>query len=111
MSPLLKVILVDLDNFSQVAFDGQQLLVTSIYRTPEEDKALKGSGIHATIPFRAADVRANSWTDPEITTLADRTNFLFQYDQARPHLLVALFKPHGVGAHCHFQICEHTVAK
>ena len=82
------------------------LLITSVYRTPYEDEALDGHGIHPA--WRAVDIHADSWTDPKIAKLADWINFQYEYDKYRPEMLVALWEPHGDGPHLHCQTHQNS---
>lgn len=103
--PLLKEILRDAEEFAIDNGCGD-LTITSIFRTPEEDAELHGSGIHCI--FRAADVRIPCWDDPKSLTLARYINAKYVYDSSRPTLLVAFMEPHGDGPHCHFQVSSFT---
>lgn len=82
------------------------LLITDIYRTPYEDQAVEGHGIHSA--WRAVDVHADSWTDKRCAILADWLNFQYIYDPSRPDMKVALWEPHGTGPHLHLQTHPNT---
>lgn len=105
LNQMLRSIVADAEAFSQVGYS-QDLYITSIYRSPEEDLALQGHGIHPL--WRAVDVRANGWGDPNMGAVANRTNLNWIYDPKRPAMMVAFFKEHGDGPHCHYQIHPNT---
>lgn len=79
-------------------------IVTSIYRSLDEDKLLGASGIHPA--WRAVDIAAFTWLDPKVQALADFINTQVVYDPARPAMLAALFQPHesATGPHLHLQV-------
>ena len=88
--------------------------ITSIYRTPAEDAALSGSGIHSTTPHRALDFRIRNLSPStpvmwrRARSLAHPINSRWQYDPSRPHLKVLLIRPHGTGPHAHLQVHPRT---
>lgn len=84
---------------------GKPFRVTSIYRTPEHDRELRGSGIHASPPpFRAIDIGGAYIPPSNLRAAAEKVNDLLLYDPNRPWLSVAVSKPHGTGAHVHLQV-------
>lgn len=86
---------------------GGTATVTSIYRTPQEDARLGGSGIHASgPPYRAADLVGLD--TPQYEAIADALNHRWIYDPDRPGMGVALGKPHGTGPHLHLQVHPAT---
>jgi hypothetical protein len=107
LNGLLKSIATNIDEVSKEVF-GKDLFVTSIYRTPEYDKQLGGTGIHCL--YRAIDFAAPSWNDTTTANLADRANSLYRYDPLRIWLPVALYRPHesATGPHLHLQVCSRT---
>src|SRR5687768_9561195 len=58
--------------------------LTSIYRTPEEDAALNGSGIH--IYWRAVDVRTNNVLADNVRAVTNWINARYIYNPQRPDL-------------------------
>lgn len=88
---------------------GWDLLVTSIFRTPFEDKQLKGSGVHSA--WRALDIRTLDVPAEKVTQLTDEVNKTFQYDPNRTHLPVAYSKMHGNAPHLHIQVTHLTGRK
>ena len=86
------------------------MVITCIYRTEEEDDALGASGIHATIPPRAIDIRIrNLAVDPQkaqekADEIAAEVNKEWLYDPTRLRLKVAVAKQHGTGPHLHLQV-------
>ena len=105
LSPLLKSIVEDAEQFSQIAFD-KDLFITCIWRSQTEDKALSGTGVH--VFWKAIDVRAASWNDPEAESMVNRTNLNWIYDPSRPEMEVAFYKEHGDGFHVHYQVHPNT---
>ena len=87
----------------------RHLIVTSIYRTPEEDEALLGHGIHPA--WRAIDIHADSWDDPSSKAVVDFLNTRYVYDPLRPTMQVAFFEPHGSGPHIHIQVHGGTTLR
>ena len=86
--------------------EGKDVVLTSIFRTWPEDAKLKGTGIHCL--WRAVDIGAESWTDPNVQSVADALNSEWVYDPTRPGKLVALYQEHGTGPHLHLQVCGNT---
>ena len=83
--------------------------ITSIDRTFTEDKALKGSGVHADgPPWRAVDIAWDNMTQSQIDNVCSHINSLYQYDLMRPTKVVAYGAPHGTGLHIHFQVHSNT---
>lgn len=88
--------------------------IKSIYRTPEHDRSLGGSGVHATRPHRAIDIGIRMLAPTKSAmwgaacVISRRINREFQYDPTRPHLKVAVCKPHGTGPHIHLQVHPRT---
>lgn len=84
-------------------------LITEIYRTPEEDAALGGHGVHPA--WRAVDVHADGWDDPKLLDVSNYVNGLWIYDPTRPKMNVCDSEPHGTGPHAHFQCHPRTVLR
>ena len=80
--------------------------VTSTIRTPEEDRAAGGHGIHCT--GRAVDVGARNIPDDLVHAVTAWVNGRWQYDPQRGNLTVCYSAPHGTGPHLHFQVHERT---
>lgn len=91
--------------------EDKNVYITSIYRTSHEDKQLKGSGVHHTIPHRAMDVRTHSLSSSELTTITRKLNSAFDYDPEREKLCVALDHDSGFGMHLHLQVRDDTREK
>jgi len=107
LHPTLMKILEDL----LAAWPGKSMVVTSIYRTREEDKALGGSGVHATTPHRALDIRVRNLSgdfQAKADEVADVINAFWVYDTERPTKHVAISKVHGSGPHIHVQVHPRT---
>jgi hypothetical protein len=84
-------------------------LVTCVWRSPDEDKAVDGTGIHSA--WRAVDVRTKDIQKEIVEAVTDALNRLFIYDPNRPSLPVAYSKPHGTGPHLHLQVCDATTRR
>jgi len=107
LHPTLVKILDDLID----AWPGKNMIITSIYRTREEDKALGGSGVHATIPHRAIDIRVRNLSgdfQAKGEEVANVINAFWVYDPERPTKNVAIAKVHGSGPHVHVQVHPRT---
>lgn len=81
--------------------------LTSIYRTPAEDLALGGSGVH--VAWRAVDARDSDQVPAAITDVTNYINSRWVYDPQRPTMKVCFSDPHGTGPHMHFQSHPNTV--
>lgn len=85
---------------------GWIFVVTSCVRTAEEDKELHGSGVH--VAGRAVDVRTRNIKKDVIADVSQYVNGMWQYDAARPALMVWFDKTHGSGPHAHIQVSHKT---
>jgi len=81
-------------------------ITTSIYRTPAEDAALSGSGVHTA--FRAIDIISHPWRQGIADHAAAATNAEWVYDPKRDDLRCVLSAAHGTGAHAHIQVHPNT---
>lgn len=81
-------------------------LVTSIWRSPAEDAALEGSGVHT--EWRALDIRTRDVSAQVVADVTRWINDRWKYDPTRPDLRVAISEPHGTGPHLHLQVHERT---
>jgi hypothetical protein len=98
------------------------MTLTSIFRTPEHDRRIKGKkrsnyirGVHTVgPPYRAMDISVYSlgpqWPT-EIERIAEVINDMWAYDPMRPNKVVCYVKPHGTGPHIHLQVHLNTVRK
>jgi hypothetical protein len=96
------------------AWPANEVRVTSIYRELAVDRAMGGSGVHATHPHRAADIRIRNLQgdfQSKAETVADALNSMWSYDVTRPGKKVAIAKVHGTGPHIHLQVHERTQRK
>lgn len=98
--------LVLADAAARAAKLGWEFTITCIYRTPAEDMAVNGSGIH--VDWRAVDIRTRDQKLDTVERVVAETNNAWQYDPARPLMVVAYAKPHGTGPHLHIQTCAKT---
>lgn len=81
-------------------------VVTSVYRSSQEQKQLRAKGAPAVAnspheDWRAVDLRLNTFSHPmeELTKLVDLINFNFRREDGKPTVLV-----HGEGANVHLHI-------
>lgn len=98
-------------NDAMDCWPGKHMVITSIYRSKEEDKALGASGIHSTKPHRAIDIRVKNLVgdfQAKADEVADVINTIWAYDPSRPNLHVAIAKLHGSGPHLHLQVHPRT---
>jgi hypothetical protein len=112
LDPNLRKIFLDL----LIMWPEEELAVTSIHRTEEENKAaMAKSRIHVVgPPYRAMDIRVRNLGiqfQEKAEDLAKRLNALWQYDPERPTKPVAYAKPHGTGSHLHCQSHPRTVRR
>lgn len=105
------------DGFADDRF-AKDLLVTSVARTPEEQRRLY-AGVpvaeipkspHCTKPCRAADISVRNLTGPETDTLERSINGAWTYDARRPGMRCALVHKAGLSGalHLHLQVHDHT---
>lgn len=92
------------------AWPAPELVVTSIYRTPEENEAVgAATTVHSQMPHRAMDVRVRNLEEGGApAALARLLNTRFVYDPSRQALSVAVAKLHGTGPHIHLQVHPRT---
>lgn len=109
LNPLLKRIVSESANASTGLGWVGDFMLTSIYRTPEEDKAYGGTGVHTA--WRAVDVRTSGQSAAAIAAVTKFANDKWIYDPARPKLEVCDSSPHGTGPHLHFQTHPQTEAR
>ena len=94
------------DSFAQ---HGYRPMLTSIYRTPSEDSAVGGHGIHST--WRACDIRVSDMSD-KVRDTVFATAGRFVYDPDRPALAVAILEQNAIaGPHIHLQVHHKTQEK
>ena len=93
------------------AWPDKELYIMSIYRTPEEDKKLGASGVHATTPHRAMDIKITNLGvefQKKANDVSEVLNSIWSYDLKRPTMGVAYSKLHGTGPHMHLQVHPRT---
>lgn len=111
LAPLLRVVLgiVYREAFSHV---GWRPLVDSIWRSEaEEDDISRRTGtatsrIHTA--WRAIDLSVSDAPAGAQQAVETAVNSLYEYDPARPAMLVAYGAPHGTGPHIHLQVHPST---
>ncbi len=86
--------------YSWIEFN-KRLIINSVYRTPEHDKKIGGSGIHCY--WRAVDILTHNLTENQITKIVDMANIYFHYDSADKHL-VAKYGDKRHKKHIHYQV-------
>ena len=106
LAPWVRHIVEDCAKYAKKKWNWD-FLITSIYRTPEEDAALKASGIHAA--WRAADVRTMDQKKEAVDDVTKYANTKWKYDPQRPKMIICFSEPHGSGVHAHFQVHPNTV--
>ena len=88
----------------------QDLILSCLLRTPEEDKALYHDpnhepGVHCF--GRGADVSVRFMSSAEVSGLCNTINSSWQYDPSRPNMVVALYESAGhqdsTAPHIHLQ--------
>ena len=108
LDPLLKIIVTEVAAYARKRWKWE-FTVTSIYRTPQEDAALKASGIHSA--WRAVDVRTRARSATAVADISRYANDKWIYDPRRPLLNVCFAEPHGTGPHAHFQVHANSKAR
>jgi hypothetical protein len=106
LDPLARAVLLDGAAF---AFNvlGWPFHLMCVYRTPEEDKALGGTGIH--VCWRALDVRTRDRKDEDVAAVVAYLAGRWVYDSKRPTKTVIYTGEHGTGPHAHVQ--SHPTTK
>ena len=93
---------------------GKSLVMTSIYRTAKEQKALAvrggqgSSGLSTHCFWRAVDFRSWIFTKEEIEQIIEFINSSYIYDPERPDLKV-VFYHNDSPKHFHIQIHKNTI--
>jgi hypothetical protein len=104
LNPLLRRIVT---KYASIAASlGWNWTITSVWRSRAEDAELEGTGIHC--ESRAADIRTKDAPPGAQADVVAQINNEWEYDPARPNLLVAYDKPHGDGPHLHLQVHYRT---
>ncbi|MBI4916886.1 MAG: hypothetical protein HY825_13645 [Acidobacteria bacterium] len=86
------------------------VVLTCLLRTPDEDRALGGSGLHPA--GRAADIRTRDVDPAKVAAVVDRLNARWDYHPGdKKGLQVAVSKPHGTGPHLHLQVHPWTALR
>lgn len=108
LAPRVKEIVIQAAEYAEEKW-GWNFTITSIYRTPAEDAALRASGIH--VGWRAVDVRTRGQRQEVIDDVTRFINSKWAYDPSRPHMKVCFAEPHGTGPHGHYQVHPRTKRK
>lgn len=91
------------------ALGWEKIVVTSIFRTLEENRKAKAKSlVHVTRPHRAMDLRTYDVSPKTVAAVTDEVNRVFVYDPNRPGFPVAISRPHGNGPHIHLQVHPNT---
>ena len=111
VNPVLRRLVIEAQDYA--ALMGWVFTATDVWRSEEEEKRYRSSGLHHA--WRALDVRVRTgeWDDPGGLALATYMNTLWEYDPARPMMQCVLFKPHenATAPHVHFQVHPRTVRR
>lgn len=105
LSKTLRAVVADAEVVARL-LGWPEFTTTCIYRSPVEDKAIGGSGIHS--EWRAIDIRTRGIAPEIVKLLTSRVNLRWIYDDDRPHMTVAYSEPHGTGPHLHLQVHAKT---
>ena len=105
LAPKVKQVVTEAAEYAEEHWNWN-LTITSIYRTPAEDAALRASGIH--VDWRAVDVRTRGQCQDAIDDVTRYINRRWTYDSTRPNLKVCFSEPHGTGPHAHYQVHQRT---
>lgn len=100
-----------LDDFAckAVAAAWKKIVVTSIYRTVEENRAARATTlVHCQTPHRAIDIRIRDVPAAIVASVGQSLVDEWEYDRRQPRLNVALWKLHGSGPHLHLQVHPNT---
>lgn len=81
-----------------------EFVITSLWRK----RAPGESGIHATNPLRAMDVRSRIFPASVSRQIEDKINKEWIYDPKRPNLKVCVWHDTGQGEHFHLQVHDRT---
>lgn len=108
LAPAARQVLLDAAAYARERWNWEFTL-TSLWRSPEEERALGASGIHA--EWRAADVRTRGIPPAAVEDVARHANERWVYDPKRPRLRVCVSAPHGAGPHLHFQAHARTARR
>jgi hypothetical protein len=108
LSPTLKTIVLDAVGFgmSRLAW---VFFVTCIWRSPLEDAALKGTGVHPL--WRAIDVRTRDRAAGDVEALVAYLSGRWIYDPTRPTKPIIYTAEHGTGPHAHIQAHANSVRR
>ncbi len=106
--PILRIILCEIDCFSQFKFNGKELYITSIFRARDK-------GVHGC--WRGTDARTEHtgkayYTKKEIDTILSHFNQRWVYDPKRPQYKVLIYhKIKGGVFHLHAQVHKNTIKR
>ncbi len=84
----------------------ESVLVTSYIRTPEQDRAVGGTGVH--VHSRAIDISLRGFSRSQAESIRRELNAEWQYDPSRPGHKVVPELNHGTGPHFHIQVHPNT---
>lgn len=85
------------------------VVVTDIYRTLEEEAALRSSGVHHA--WRAIDFRTRDIKPKQVEDLRRFLEGAWVYDPMRPSKILCYTAEHGSGPHMHVQVTDRTVRR
>jgi len=108
LNKLTRLVVLDGARFAS-EFLGWTFILTCIWRSDDEDKALGGTGVHAA--WRAVDVRTKNRPASDMEQLVAYLNGRYVYDPARPSKPIAYAREHGTGPHMHIQTHPNTIGR
>jgi len=94
----LRAVLLEVSWYMRLRWD-KIIVITCLYRTPDENLAVKGNPLSAHLDWRAADLRVSNLRPVEVTDMVTHMRSLWAEDMLH-------IKVHGEGAnvHCHINI-------
>jgi len=101
--PIIRAFLLDLGLFTVRMFD-KQLVVTSIFRSEEENGAIGGVPGSSHCDWRAADVRSSVFTDTERLAI-------LEYAKRYGSLIHFIYEVGGTGAHFHANVNKSALIR
>lgn len=110
LHPILEEVFLDALRFAERL--GWKPVVTCVFRTLAEDRAMKGSGVHCQKPHRALDLRTVDVDPRKVSDLEAYLDSRWIYDPTRPKLPLCYGSEpderHGSGPHMHLQVHANT---
>ena len=117
LHPILEEVFLDALRFAERFAErlGWKPVVTCVFRTLAEDRAMKGSGVHCQKPHRALDLRTVDVDPRQASDLEAYLESRWIYDPTRPKLPLCYGsepdEKHGNEKHLHIQIHPFTTKR